>query len=166
MSIDAHTKAVVTIIAACLVWFAAGGPSAFPPVQAQTFSPAGVQIADRKVTTDVVALIGKRRSEITAVFPGTETLIRPWNDWVRVLLLFNHMGLVTVTLDPGAPMTEQQADDAIERLGVSVERDKYFVGVHERGYSNMGGPIRTVIYRLQGHKVRSIGIFSRLADND
>src|SRR5688572_16423595 len=166
MSIDAAKKAVVTIMAACLLWFAFESPSLLTPVQAQTSSPLGAQVAETTVTTDVVALMGKRRSEMTAVFPGTQTVIRPWNDWVRVFLLFNRSGLVTVILEPFAPITERQADDAIQRLGVSVEPDNYFVGADERGYSDMGGPIRSVIYRLEADKVRSIGIFSRLADND
>src|SRR5688500_1149805 len=112
MSIDAVKKVVVTIIAACLPWFAFEGPSLVTQVQAQTFSLLGAQVAETTVATDVVALMGKRRSEITAVFPGTQTVIRPWNDWVRVLLLFNRSGLVTVILEPFAPITERQADDA------------------------------------------------------
>jgi hypothetical protein len=35
MKIDAYTKAVLTVIAACLVWISLGGPSLVTPVQAQ-----------------------------------------------------------------------------------------------------------------------------------
>jgi hypothetical protein len=47
-----------------------------------------------------------------------------------------------------------------------VERGGYFVGRTERGYSDMTGLIRTVSYQMDGDKVTSIGIFSRLADDD
>jgi hypothetical protein len=35
MRIDFYTKAVLTVIAACLLWIAIGGPSLLPAVQAQ-----------------------------------------------------------------------------------------------------------------------------------
>jgi len=35
MSVDRYTKAVLTLIAACLVWLSAGGPSLLTPVSAQ-----------------------------------------------------------------------------------------------------------------------------------
>ena len=36
MSVDRYTKVVLTVIAACLVWIAAGGPSPMTPVNAQS----------------------------------------------------------------------------------------------------------------------------------
>ena len=35
MSVDRYTKAVLTVIAACLVWLSLGGPSVMTPVSAQ-----------------------------------------------------------------------------------------------------------------------------------
>jgi hypothetical protein len=35
MRVDFYTRAVLTVIAACLVWIAIGGPSLLPSVQAQ-----------------------------------------------------------------------------------------------------------------------------------
>ena len=35
MSVDRYTKAVLTVIAVCLVWLSAGGPSLITPVSAQ-----------------------------------------------------------------------------------------------------------------------------------
>ena len=36
MSVDRYTKAVLTVIAACLVWLSVGGPSLLTPVSAQS----------------------------------------------------------------------------------------------------------------------------------
>lgn len=36
MSVDRYTKLVLTVIAVCLMWIAAGGPSLITPVKAQT----------------------------------------------------------------------------------------------------------------------------------
>jgi hypothetical protein len=36
MRIDWYTKAVLTVIAVCLIWLSLGGPSLLPPVQAQS----------------------------------------------------------------------------------------------------------------------------------
>ena len=36
MSVDRYTKVVLTVIAVCLVWIAAGGPSLLTPVNAQS----------------------------------------------------------------------------------------------------------------------------------
>jgi len=36
MSVDRYTKAMLTIIAACLVWMSLGGPALIAPVEAQT----------------------------------------------------------------------------------------------------------------------------------
>jgi hypothetical protein len=35
MAVDRYTKAVLTVIAACLVWLSMGGPSLITPVKAQ-----------------------------------------------------------------------------------------------------------------------------------
>ena len=35
MSVDRYTKAVLTVIAVCLVWLSVGGPSLITPVRAQ-----------------------------------------------------------------------------------------------------------------------------------
>jgi len=35
MAMDRYTKAVLTVIAVCLVWLSMGGPSLIPPVKAQ-----------------------------------------------------------------------------------------------------------------------------------
>jgi hypothetical protein len=35
MSVDRYTKAVLTVIAACLIWLSLGGPSLVVPVSAQ-----------------------------------------------------------------------------------------------------------------------------------
>ncbi len=35
MTVDRYTKAVLTVIAACLVWLSVGGPSLITPVSAQ-----------------------------------------------------------------------------------------------------------------------------------
>ena len=118
-------------------------------------------------TTDLVELIGKTRSDITSVFPGSGTTLRQWNGWKEAILFFNtRRELVTVSLLPATPMTEQQADDAIRRLGVNVAGGNYFAAATERGYSEIAGPIRTVSYRVDGERVIAIGIFSRLADID
>ena len=44
MRIDFYTKAVLTVIAACLVWIAIGGPSLFPTVQAQSNNVQNVRV--------------------------------------------------------------------------------------------------------------------------
>ncbi len=39
MSVDRYTKLVLTVIAVCLVWLSAGGPSLLTPVSAQQDDP-------------------------------------------------------------------------------------------------------------------------------
>ena len=154
------------IAAACvLVSLAVAGPL-LPAAQAQTSSPSDVRADEDSPLPNVVALMGLRRSDITAMFPGRDLMFRPWHGWDRILLLFSRDGLVAVSLYRTSAITEQQADDALRRLGVTVEPDKYFAGAAERGYSDMTGPIRTVIYGVDGAKVTRISISSRLADND
>ena len=46
MRIDFYTKAVLTVIAACLAWIAIGGPSLFPAVQAQGGSIQNVRVVE------------------------------------------------------------------------------------------------------------------------
>jgi hypothetical protein len=36
MAVDRYTKLVLTVIAVCLIWLSAGGPSLISPVEAQT----------------------------------------------------------------------------------------------------------------------------------
>jgi uncharacterized protein (TIGR03435 family) len=72
-----------------------------------------------------------------------------------------------VRLQPRAAISEEEAEGAIRQLGVSVERAKYFAGPKEHGYSDMTGPIRTVIYDLAADgKVTMIRIHSVLADTE
>jgi len=73
--------------------------------------------------------------------------------------------LVGLHLQPRAPISEQQAEDAVRELGVNVEQAKYFAGLEEHGYSDMAGLVRTVIYDLRADgKVTRIRIHSVLAD--
>jgi hypothetical protein len=44
MRVDFYTKAVLTVIAVCLVWMAIGGPSLFPVVQAQGSTIQNVRV--------------------------------------------------------------------------------------------------------------------------
>jgi hypothetical protein len=44
MRTDTYTKVVLTVIAACLVWIAAGGPTLIPRVQAQGDAVTRVRI--------------------------------------------------------------------------------------------------------------------------
>lgn len=118
-------------------------------------------------TPNVIDLIGKTRSEIASVFPGSGKRLEQWNGWKTVTLFFNVRGeLVTLTLQPAAPITEQHADEAVRGLGLNVDRADFFAAATERGYSDMAGPIRTVSYQVDGDEVTAIGIFSRLADID
>jgi hypothetical protein len=115
----------------------------------------------------VVALIGQRRSEIAAVFPGRDLIFFSWRGWDRLSLVFSRDGqFVGVRLNRNFGITEQQADAALRQLGVTVEPDKYFAGAAERGYSDMSGLIRTVIYGVDDGKVTGLTIASRLAEDD
>jgi hypothetical protein len=117
---------------------------------------------------DVVNLIGKNRSEIAVVFPGTGSVIRDWRGWdTAVLVLSPHGQFIGLRLLPRAPIAEHEAEDAVRQLGLNVEPAKYFAGRDEHGYSDMDGPVRTVIYDLAADgRVTSVRIHSVLADTE
>ena len=52
MKTDLYTKAVLTVIALCLLWIAAGGPALIPRVEAQAGVPQSVVIAGWKGELD------------------------------------------------------------------------------------------------------------------
>src|SRR5690606_35742885 len=111
-------------------------------------------------------ILGKSRAELAHVFPGTSYEVRNWKGWRAVLLVPDRFGrVVSLVLEPSSPITEQDAEAALRRLGVSVGSGSYFASRAERGYSDMEGAIRTVTYSLEGDdRVSRIGIFSKLAD--
>jgi hypothetical protein len=119
-----------------------------------------------QAATDVTALIGKDRSDISNVFPGTSSIIRNWRGWESALLVSGRDGkLVGVHLQPRVPLAEPKADEAVRQLGVSLEPAKYFAGRDEHGYSDMAGPVRTVIYDLAANgSVTRIRIHAMRAD--
>src|SRR5688572_11210404 len=163
-----RVEAVSVITSACVaLWLAVGCLPLLTPAQAQAFSHSGIHADEEPPLPDVVALIGQRRSEITAVFPGRDRMFFSWRRWDRLHLVFSRDGqFVGVRLYRNAGITEQQADAALRQLGVTMEPNKYFAGAAERGYSDMSGPIRTVIYGVDGGRVTSLIIASRLADDD
>ena len=57
MTVDRYTKLVLTVIAVCLVWIAAGGPSFTTPVSAQD-APQRVIVAGWADPTGVVRPFG------------------------------------------------------------------------------------------------------------
>src|SRR5688500_9926133 len=98
-------------------------------------SPSGRGRSDRS------AEIGNHRS-----VPREGPNVFSWRRWDRLHLVFSRDGqFVGVRLYRNAGITEQQADAALRQLGVTMEPNKYFAGAAERGYSDMSGPIRTVI---------------------
>lgn len=112
-------------------------------------------------------ILDKSRAELTHVFPGTSYEVRDWRGWRTVLLVPDRAGrVVSLVLVPSSPVTEEYAAAALRRLGVSVGAGRHFASQTERGYSDMDGAIRTVIYSLEGDDLVSrIGIFSKLADD-
>jgi hypothetical protein len=117
---------------------------------------------------DVVGLIGKNRSEITAVFPGAGNIIKDWRGWESAWLVLGRKGqFVGLRLEPRSPMSEHEAEDAVRQLGVTVERAKYFAAPKEHGYSDMAGPVRTVMFGIRTNgTVGSIQLHSVLADTE
>ena len=43
MTVDRYTKAMLTVIAICLVWLSLGGPALLAAVAAQATNPAGIE---------------------------------------------------------------------------------------------------------------------------
>lgn len=61
MRIDAYTKAVLTVIAVCLVWLAIGGPALLPAVQAQGNNVQNVRVVGwGQESTATVRVVGWR----------------------------------------------------------------------------------------------------------
>jgi hypothetical protein len=109
---------------------------------------------------------GKSRIELAAAFPGPTARIRSWQGWDSLSLIFGRESqLVGLVLRPTQPMSEAQADGAVQRLGVDVDASKYFAGPREHGYSDMTGTVRTVIYDIgTDGNVSGIHVHARLAD--
>jgi hypothetical protein len=116
---------------------------------------------------DVAQLIGKNRSEISAVFPGSGLIVRNWRGWDNAVLVPGRYGeLVGLRLQPRTSIAEAEADRAVRELGVALEQGKYFAGREEHGYSDMAGAVRTVIYDLAADgSVTRIRIHATLADS-
>jgi hypothetical protein len=117
-------------------------------------------------TVNVVDLIGKSRAEIATVFPGTTMMLTRWRGWQAAWIVPDRNGrFLGLILSPRTPLSELDAEDAVRALGISVERRHYFAGPTEHGYSDMAGPIRTVIYDLDSTGlVTGIRIHAALAD--
>jgi hypothetical protein len=65
MSVDRYTKAMLTVIAVCLVWLSLGGPTLLTPVQAQ-------QGSERVILAGWVDSVGRVR-----VLPAGTTNVSP-----------------------------------------------------------------------------------------
>ena len=116
---------------------------------------------------DFVSLMGKTRAQIASVFPGTGEVVESWNGWARAYLAFNAKGrLVSVNLEPRAPISEAEAENAVRGFGVTVDRRKYVAAPAVHAYSDMNGPIKTVNYLIERGRVTTVGIFSSIGYND
>src|SRR5688500_9926130 len=70
-----RVEAVSVITSACVaLWLAVGCLPLLTPAQAQAFSHSRIHADEEPPLPAVVALIGQRRSEITAVFPGRDRM--------------------------------------------------------------------------------------------
>jgi hypothetical protein len=101
--------------------------------------------AEAQAPPDLTALIGRTRAEIGTVFPGRSQKLEGWNGWKTVFLSINAKNrLLSVNLEPQTPMSEQQAEDAVRKLGVTLDRTKYVAASAVHAYRDMKGLIRTV----------------------
>jgi len=95
-------------------------------------SLATASAVSAQTAVNLVDLIGKKRSELTGVFPGADFVIKEWRGWDNVLLVPGREGrLLGLLLQPRSPISEQEAEDAVRQLGVSVDVSKYFSGPSE-----------------------------------
>src|SRR5688572_15338725 len=117
-----RVEAVSVITSACVaLWLAVGCLPLLTPAQAQAFSHSRIHADEEPPLPDVVALIGQRRSEITAVFPGRDRMFFSWRRWDRLHLVFSRDGqFVGVRLYRNAGITEQQPLQGKQGVPVSI----------------------------------------------
>jgi len=82
MTVDRYTKVVLTVIAACLVWLCAGGPSLITPVSAQLRNPRFGSGFERSASD-------KRELPAQAADPtGDHVILAGWRDQYGVVRPF------------------------------------------------------------------------------
>jgi hypothetical protein len=86
MRVDAYTKAVLTIIAACLLWMCVAG-TVLTPVAAQAQrEPQEVIIVGSRTPQDVT-LVGSRTPIPVMTPPKTSLMVRPGAEWYQEPIL-------------------------------------------------------------------------------
>ena len=111
-------------------------------------SPAILLAQSSKDKIDLVALKGKTRAQLKAIFPGADTTVSDWRGWKTVYLFFNGKGkLSSLTFYPATQIPESEAEKIVtETFGITLDKSKYIKAPAVHAYRDMTGPIRTVNY--------------------
>ena len=100
MTVDRYTKVVLTVIAGCLLWLCAGGPSVITPVSAQLRNP---QLGSGFGTDFGSSPFEKREPRVQAADPtGDYVILAGWRDEYGVVRPFESPWVLPRP-EPGKP---------------------------------------------------------------